>query len=113
MKKGILRICFVILLVSLLLTLTACSPARKLIGTWKYTESIGEYKIEMSYTFNKDGSGYLQTSFIGNGYFTYDVTDKNTIVITIDSPNTYKFSIDGDTLTLTGNGQQIKLIKQK
>ena len=124
MKKGTVRICFVVLLVSLLLTLTACSPARKLIGTWKRTVSMDtaagvEVKTEVSYTFNKDGTGYIENNMIERNNhatydFTYDVIDKSTIEITIDVMHNYfHFSINGDTPTLTNGDLQAEYIKQK
>ena len=119
MNKSVSKITIGILIVSILLLaaiglflLLSLSPKRKLIGTWAYSQEFLGKTIETSYTFNTDETGILDSPLFGKMYFTYSVTGKHTIVITLDHATEYKFSIEGRTLTLTGNGQQLKMTKK-
>lgn len=111
MKKAI-SVVAVILMLSLMLT--ACSKANDLVGKWSITED----DIQMSFTFNEDGTGEI---FALGGLltikYTYEVKD-NTIIFHEESQEVlgtipYSFTIKGDKLSLTAGGDVMVLTKEK
>lgn len=101
------------LVVVIMLSLCACSPKQKILGTWSHQESVLGITTETIYTFNDDGTGVM--SSLVDISFTYTI-DKDVLCITtsmfeLSHTDTYTYAFDGDKLTLTGNNETLELTK--
>lgn len=100
-----------VLVVVMLLSLTACTPQKKVLGTWKQTDAL----ISTTYTFNDDGTGVRSLGV--NVNFTYTIDDEflkiTTTAAGFSYTETYTYVFDGDKLTLTSDLQTIELTKVK
>ena len=120
-KKGefiMKKTALVLLVILAVFTLVSCSLESKIQGTWEETNNLLGVDIKTEYTFNDDGTGKIKVA----GELAVDMTytvDGDTLTITTDmvitkSTETYKASIDGDTLTLVGeNGLETTLTRVK
>ncbi len=108
------RLAAVLLLAGLLLSLTGCSSARKLIGTWQSKPVVGVNLA--SFTFNKDGTGKMNVAVLGESDFTYKA-EKNVVSITytvlgVSKTIDLEFEVEDKVLKLSGAGLTFELEKQ-
>ena len=88
-------------------------PVDALIGVWENDKYI--------YTFNSDETGFIKAVTVDGliTHFVYAIEGKNTLKVIVgkssweDHQVEWRYTIDGDTLTITGNGQIISLTKHK
>lgn len=106
-----------LLLVLLMGTLLACTPAeKKLIGTWSNTSSTLGVVTETVYIFNEDGTGSSST-VLGIGIpFTYTF-NQNQLTITrsvlgVESSEVYSVSFSGDKLIMSKNNERMELTRK-
>lgn len=104
MKRFVAIICALLMLTTMCM---ACSPAKRIIGTWK--GNVGAYGISTAatYVFYENGSGNVSsfTDSISLS-FTYTIDDSvltiTTSVLGVNSTDTYSYEFtDADTLVLT------------
>ena len=99
--RKILSVC---LLVALVIGLVACAaPGKKLVGSWKNTETVFGVKVETVYEFHDDGTGKIIT--VMDVEFTYSV-DEDKLVITsyplgVKTTSEYTFAFADGKLLLT------------
>lgn len=120
MKKTIKSVALVLLFVMIASLFTACGGSEGtqakdegLVGKWEYKNGI----VDFSYVFEKDGKGYYEMYFDGQGgkeNFTYE--DKGTTVIlqyeSASVPNEYAYLIKGDCLNIADDfGGYISFVK--
>lgn len=94
--------------------LCACAaPADKIVGTWKNQKTVLGIVTETTYVFREDGTG--KRSGILDVEFTYDIIEDQLVLtfsaIGLESKETYSYAFEGDTLTLTGNGETMVLTR--
>lgn len=104
MKKVL---CLSLVLLVLVTAFAACTPVEEqILGKWTYNETILGVVTERTYVFNADGTGTAPGELTGDliplemKWSIYE--DQLTIEKSISKdPISYKFTIKGDTLTLT------------
>ncbi len=104
--KNVRRIVAIVLVLSLLFVLTACSKKDKLIGTWKFTET--SEKI----TFQSDGTFLWDEGEVVPGKYTLD---GDTLTLDFGGGDVGKFHIDtldDSTLVLSSDGETMTFVKQ-
>ncbi|MBE6916698.1 MAG: hypothetical protein E7470_02160 [Ruminococcaceae bacterium] len=111
MRKAIAAV----LVLVLVLSLSACTPQKKVLGTWKHQSNVFGIVTETLYTFNEDGTGTMST--LVDIAFTYTIDDNvlriTTTVLEMSHTDTYTYQFDGDKLTLTGDNETLELTKVK
>ncbi len=100
-------------------SLTACGKSSSIVGSWVTTVTAIS-SIDVTYTFNEDGTGFFGTSNVAED-FTYEISG-NTVSITTSYENdegvtepttvTYEYSVKGDTLTLVMDGSEVVFTKE-
>lgn len=111
--RKILAVC---LLVALVIGLCACAaPGKKLVGTWKHTESVFGASVETTYVFNDDGTGKTTTLSVGVE-FTYTV-EKDKVVITsyplgVKTTQEYTFDFSDGKLLLTDSANSTMVLEK-
>lgn len=103
------------LLLLVVLVLSACTPQKLIVGTWKSQETVLGVVTETSYTFNEDGTGTM-TSVLGvEVAITYtideDLLTVKTDVLGVESTESYTYEFSGDQLILTNNDGSMTLTK--
>ena len=85
----------------------ATFSATDLVGVWKNDQYV--------YTFNGDETGSIQyVSTGGKDIIIYSTERKNTLIIGyFASTEEYRYTIKGNTLTITGDGRIVELTKQE
>ena len=103
------------LVIVMMLTLCACTPEKKILGTWAHETQILDVILTATYTFREDGTGVRST--VVDVDFTYtidgDVLRITTVTLGISHTDTYTYAFDGDHLILTENGTTTTLTKVK
>lgn len=102
------------LLLIICLSLTACSKAESLTGTWKYSED----GVTISMTFNSDGTGKIEAlGGLMSVEYAYKIDDDTIIFHELNQEllgsDPYNFKIKGDELSLTAGGDVMVLTKEK
>ena len=97
-----MRIIMIALVLTLALPLVACGGGGGdvLKGTWSGTSDNGDATWE----FDGNGKCKLTNTFFDKEPGTYTINSSTEVTITIqgwDAPKTYKYAINGSTLTLT------------
>lgn len=97
----------VLVMLVMALFLGACSSSNKLLGTWENSD------LNLSYTFNKDGTVIQETLGFGlEG--TYEI-ESNTIKLALDDAFgvvlNLPYKISGETLSLNINGLEVRFTK--
>lgn len=105
-----------IMLVAVTLMLCACSPAKRIVGSWKTQSTVLGVVVETTYVFNEDGTGKKCGAV--DIPFTYAVEESklriSTSVIGVEvSQKEYEISFKGSTLVLTNGDELIELTKVK
>lgn len=108
MMKKIIALILTVLLLASVFAGCAKHGSAAVIGrwAWKY-EGLGEV---LSFTFNPDGTGTME-SFGDSKPFTYTATDSKISMTIGESTDACEYTIDGDEMTLTVNGEALKLTK--
>ncbi len=110
------KIAILSMIVILFCSLWSCaSPEKAIIGSWVERKTVLGVVTETTYTFNEDSSGKITNVVDVN--FSYTISDDKLLITTkvlgIEDTEEYSFAFDGDTLTLTGNGETVSLEKVK
>ena len=109
MKKIIAGVLLFMILVGMM---CACSPEKKLVGTWRYQEKVlGIVNTETTYVFKEDGTGTKTT--VLDVDFKYSFFDDKlritTTVLGIENTEEYTYEIKNDKLTLKNDKETISL----
>ena len=109
MKKVVAGALLLVILVSMM---CACSPEKKIVGTWRYQDKVlGIVNTETTYDFNEDGTGTKST--VLDVDFKYSFFDDKlritTTVLGIESTDEYTYEFKNDKLTLKNDKETITL----
>ncbi len=108
MKK---TLCIILAVMLIAVSLCACGGSNSIVGSWSGTTE----GIAVTMTFEKDGSGVLSAlGGLATEKFTY-TTEGSTLTVTTsdDDKEVYEYSLEGDTLSLTMDGETLTLTKNK
>ena len=106
MKK---TLSLMLIVVTAVFMLTACSPKSKLVGTWT-----NDYQLD-TIEFYENGEGMLK-AWLAEYPITSWKVKKNVLTLTIsngytDSTVSVEFKVDKDTLTIYGNGEEVEYVR--
>ena len=106
MKK---TVSLMLIVVTAVFMLTACSPKSKLVGTWT-----NDYLLE-TIEFYENGEGMCKV-WLAEYPITSWKVKKNVLTLTIsngytDSTVSVEFKVDKDTLTIYGNGEEVEYVR--
>ena len=106
MKK---TLSLMLIVVTAVFILTACSPKSKLVGTWT-----NYYQMETIELY-ENGEGMLK-AWLAEYPITSWKVKKNVLTLTIsngytDSTVSVEFKVDKDTLTIYGNGEEVEYVR--
>ena len=108
MKRS-LSLLLAVLLVAALFAGCGKSGNKAVLGKWVWEyEGLGEM---MSFTFNADGTGALE-SFGESEAFTYKVSGSKLLMTKDGETDSVDFRIDGNTLILDLDGEELELVKK-
>ena len=98
----------ILLIAVMALSFVACSLKSKIVGTWKVTDSTDQSSNNMVMTFSRDGKLTIEGIFNG----TYSVKGDKVTIRVLGEEETYKASINGDTMTWKGEDETLTFTKQ-
>ncbi|MDO4419803.1 MAG: DUF5640 domain-containing protein [Ruminococcus sp.] len=108
MKKSL---CIILAILVLTVSLCACGTGNSIVGSWSGTAE----GVPVTFVFEKDGNG--TTTVMGgllSENFTYTIADgKLTMTVDGEEAEACDYAIDGDTLTITEDGEVLILTRDK
>lgn len=96
----------------LAILLASCSASSRLVGKWEGIDELSGADIFIQ--FNSDGTAQSGSSALGvTSEGTYEVIDSDTLALSNSEgvSQSLDFTLEGDTLTLTADGQDLILHK--
>jgi len=113
MNNRLLKKSFAILTIGVVtFSLIACGKKNTIVGAWVETNNTEKDE----YTFNADRTGAYTMSSLSPINFSYTIEGETvSIVMTMlnqDTVKSYNYKLDGDTLTMTIDGQDLTFQKK-
>lgn len=109
MKK---TLCIILAVMLLAVSLCACgTDSKSIVGSWSGSSE----GIAITMTFEKDGTGSMSAlGGLAVENFTYKIEGASLTVTTTDDDTTvFDYSLDGDSLTLIGDGETVTFSRVK
>ncbi|MBQ2688052.1 MAG: lipocalin family protein [Clostridia bacterium] len=108
MKK---TLCIILAVMLLAVSLCACAGSNSIVGSWSGTSQ----GVAVTMSFAKDGTGVMSVlGGLASEEFTYTIEGSTlTVNATDGDTEVYDYAIDGDSLSLTYEGEVITLTKDK